>query len=72
MAPSTPRHGLRPSATLAALLVPIRAVAFWAAILLPFLTVALVAMGYRADPPALGTLLVAYVAAVVVGHGYRR
>lgn len=61
-----------PSIGLSTLLWPVRAAAFWAAIVLPFLSVALVATGIGTDPSTLGSLLTANVAALLVGHGYRR
>lgn len=72
MLPSTTRGDHPSAAGLSALLVPVRAVAFWAAIVLPFLSVALFAMGPRTDPATLGPLLAANVAALLIGHGYRR
>ena len=65
----SPPAGLsKPVAYLAA---PIRFVAFWAAVALPFLYIPLLAGGLQgSEPVALATLLIANVAALLVGHGY--
>jgi hypothetical protein len=51
---------------------PIRAGAFWAAVLLPFCTLALLAGGIEGivDQVTFVGLLVGNVVALVVGHGY--
>jgi hypothetical protein len=51
---------------------PVRAVAFWAAVVLPFCTLALLAGGLETalDYAGLVGLLTANVVALVVGHGY--
>jgi hypothetical protein len=53
------------------LLLPVRASAFWAAIVLPFVSLALMATGHVASASSFGSVLAANVAAFVVGHGYR-
>ena len=56
------------------LLRPLKAVAFWAAVLLPFFMLALV-VGWAATPShylVLAGLLCANVLALVVGHDYGR
>jgi len=72
MAPSTPRGGPHPPADLATLLFPVRAVAFWAAIVLPFLSLALVATGHAVTLESFGSLVAANAAAFLLGHDYRR
>jgi len=72
MSTSTSPVGQLPSIDPSTLLWPIRAVAFWAAIIMPFVSVGLVANGVGADPATLGSLLAANVGAFVLGHGYRR
>lgn len=72
MIPSTAPGRYRPSADLSALLVPVRAVAFWAAIVLPFLSIAVVTVGNWTEPASFGTLLAANAVAFLVGHGYHR
>lgn len=53
---------------------PLQAGAFWAAVLLPFLTLGLLASGVEStyEQLALVGLLAANVVALLVGHGYRR
>ncbi len=52
---------------------PLEAVGFWTAVVLPFLYLPLLADGFTGnDPLAFGALLALNVAALVVGHGYRR
>jgi hypothetical protein len=72
MAPFSSRGGSVAAVELSMLLVPVQAVAFWAAVVLPFLSLALVATGHAATPSTFGTLVAANVAAFLVGHGYRR
>jgi hypothetical protein len=72
MSTSTSRGSVPTSSGLSTVLWPVRAAAFWAAIVLPFLSVALVATGVATDSPTLGSLLAANVAALLVGHGYGR
>ena len=54
------------------LLWPVRAAAFWAAVLLPFCSVALVAVGSVTDVTRLVSLLAANAVAFVVGHDHGR
>ena len=54
------------------LLWPVRAAAFWAAVFLPFCSVALVAAGSVTDATRLVSLLAANVVALVIGHGHGR
>jgi len=56
------------------LLTPLRAVAFWTAIALPFLHVPLLASGLESGSVrmAFALLVVANVVALVVGHPYAR
>ena len=75
MSPSTPTntdgHGRRLAISLPR---PLKAVAFWAAVLLPFFMLALV-VGWAATPShylVLAGLLCANVLALVVGHDYGR
>lgn len=51
---------------------PIKAGAFWAAVILPFCTLALLTGGIEstADQVSFAALLVGNVVALVVGHGY--
>jgi hypothetical protein len=66
---------MRESAPLAeSVLAPVRAVGFWAAIGLPFLYVPLLLTGIetRYETMASLSLVVLNVAALVVGHTYRR
>ena len=73
MGTSNPRTS-RPTSVAASVLVrPVRAVAFWTAVLLPFCALALVALG-RMEPtlPTMARVVGLYVAALVVGHGHRR
>jgi hypothetical protein len=59
---------VRPSETLVA---PLRFVAFWAAIALPFLYLPLLVGGLTGgEPTVFGALLFANVAALVLGHDY--
>jgi hypothetical protein len=66
----SPLAGLsKPAAYLA---VPVRFVAFWVAIALPFVSLPLLAGGLEgSEPIAFAALLVVNVVALVVGHGYR-
>ncbi len=70
------RCRLRRTLAVAARLVepPVRAAAFWSAVALPFLNVALLANGLSttAETTAFVTLLVANVAALYVGQPHRR
>jgi hypothetical protein len=73
MGASNPRT-TRPTSVAASLLLrPVRAVAFWTAVLLPFCALALLALG-KVEPtlPTLARVTGLYVAAIVVGHGHRR
>lgn len=72
MSTSRSRGNVPTSSGLSTLLWPVRAAAFWAAVVLPFLSVALVAMGVETDSAKLGSLLAANVVALLVGHGYGR
>ena len=73
MGASDPRTGRPTSVAVSVLLRPVRAVAFWTAVLLPFCALALVALG-KMEPtaPTFGRALGLYVAALLVGHGHRR
>lgn len=52
---------------------PIRAIGFWTAIVLPFVLLALVALGIAQQSPLLLTALVtANIAGLVVGKEYKR
>lgn len=53
---------------------PLKAGAFWTAVLLPFITVALVLAGVvmTTDYATLGVLVAANVLALLVGHDYSR
>lgn len=52
---------------------PVRAIGFWTAVLLPFVLLALVATGIAQQSPLLLTgLVVANVAALVVGRDYKQ
>lgn len=53
--------------------IPIRAIAFYAAIVLPLLYLPLLAKGlHLEEAPLLVTLLCANLAALFVGHGYAK
>jgi len=66
----SPAAGL--SKPVAYLARPIRFVAFWVAVALPFLYLPLLVGGLEgSEPIAFGALLAANVVALVVGHGYR-
>jgi len=56
------------------LVAPIRGVAFWAAIALPFLYLPLLATGLQSSAvrTAFGILVVANALALLVGHSYAR
>jgi len=73
MGGSTPRNGRPEWASVSTLLRPVRAAAFWTAVVLPFCSLALFGTG-AVEPAArtLGSLFGLYLAALVVGHGYRR
>ena len=66
----SPPAGLgKPLAYLAA---PVRFVAFWLAVALPFLSLPLLVGGLDGgEPAAFGALLVTNAVALVVGHGHR-
>ena len=64
--------GLLRSVASSRLLWPVRAAAFWAAVFLPFCSVALVAVGSVTDVTRLVSLLAANVVAFVVGHDHGR
>jgi len=52
---------------------PVRAVGFWSAVVLPFAVIGLLAAGFAQQfPLLLGVLLVANVAALVLGRDYNR
>ena len=54
------------------LAVPVRFVAFWIAVALPFLYLPLLVGGLRGSGPTVfAALLAANLVALVVGHGYR-
>lgn len=72
MSASTSPVGRLPSIRLSSLLWPVRAVAFWAAILLPFVSIGLVSQGHLSGWSTLGGLFAANVVALLLGHGYRR
>jgi hypothetical protein len=66
----SPPAGL--STPIAYLAVPIRFVAFWVAVALPFLYLPLLTGGLDgSEPAAFAALLAANAVALVVGHGYR-
>ena len=66
----SPPAGL--STPVAYLAAPIRFVAFWVAVALPFLSLPLLVGGLEgSEPVVLGALLAVNVVALVVGHGYR-
>ena len=73
MSPSTSTndHGAPPS-DVSSVPAPVKAAAFWAAVLLPFCTLALLAGGLETgtDYATLASLLVGNVVALVVGHDY--
>ena len=73
MGASNPRTSRPMSVAASVILRPIRAAAFWTAVLLPFCALALVALG-RMEPtlPTMARVVGLYVAALVVGHGHRR
>ena len=73
MGTSNPRTSRPTSVAASVLLRPVRAVAFWTAVLLPFCALALVALG-EIEPtvPTLTRALGLYVAALLVGHDHRR
>ncbi len=66
----SPPAGLsKPAAYLA---MPIRFVAFWIAVALPFLSLPLLVGGLDgSEPTVFAALLAANVVALVIGHGYR-
>ena len=74
MSASTSPDGLPASLGLSTLLWPVRAAAFWAAVVLPFCSLALVLglVEFGQARVGLGSLLAANVAALLLGHGYRR
>lgn len=71
MTPST-STGERGSGTTNALPRPVRAAAFWSAVLLPFCAFALLASGLETTTEYLFfiSVVAANIAALVVGHGY--
>ena len=73
MGTSSPQTRHPMSVAASVLLRPVRAAAFWTAVLLPFCALALVALG-RMEPtlPTMARVVGLYVAALVVGHGHRR
>jgi hypothetical protein len=72
MSPSTSTndHGVTPTG--GSVPTPVKAGAFWAAVLLPFCSLALLANGLETnvDYAALAALLAGNVVALLVGHGY--
>lgn len=82
MSSSHPKFRIDPGAVATDLLGPVasvlvdtaRTVAFWVAIVLPFLYIPLLASGDTAANvlPPVATLVVVNVVALVVGHGHRR
>jgi len=74
MASSTSTNERGPTLRGSSLPGPVRAGAFWAAVLLPFLSVGLVLVGVQSTVGylALLVLVAANVVALIVGHGYRR
>ena len=73
MGASNPRTRHPMSVAASVLLRPVRAAAFWTAVLLPFCALALVAVG-KMEPtlPTMARVVGLYVAALIVGHGHRR
>ena len=73
MSPSTPTndHGVFPAEE-SSVPTPVKAVAFWAAVVLPFCSLALLASGLETglDYATLVGLLTGNVVALVVGHDY--
>jgi hypothetical protein len=71
MTPSTPTNDRRAPAAVS-LPAPIRAGAFWAAVLLPFCALGLLASGLSSTPEyvAFVSIVVANLVALVVGHDY--
>lgn len=52
---------------------PVRLLAFWSAVLLPFLILSLIGLGVAQQSPQLLTgLVTANVAGLVLGHDYKR
>ena len=74
MSPSTPTNERRSPSPSLSLPEPLRAAAFWAAVLLPLCSLALVFVGIETTTEYLlfGALVAANVAALIVGHGYGR
>lgn len=72
LSPSTLTNGRDLSSRVSALPAVVRAGAFWAAVVLPFVTLAFLASGLHStgDFLVLGALLVANVVSLVLGHGY--
>jgi hypothetical protein len=71
MAPSTPTNE-RSTPAAASLPTPIRAGAFWAAVVLPFCALALLASGLSTTTGyiAFVSLVAVNIVALVAGHGY--
>jgi hypothetical protein len=71
MTPSTPTND-RSTATGISLPESVRAAAFWSAVLLPFFVLALLVNGLDTTAEYLffTSLVVANIAALVIGHGY--
>ncbi|CCQ36205.1 uncharacterized protein Nmlp_2033 [Natronomonas moolapensis 8.8.11] len=74
MNPSTPTNERGPPARSPSVPEPLRAGAFWSAVLLPFCSLALLAsgLGTTAEYLLFGSLVAANVAALIAGHGYGR
>jgi hypothetical protein len=72
MSPSTTNdRGIR--SAVPSLPAPLLAGAFWLAVLLPFLSLAVLASGIASvTSPLFGSLLVSNVIALLVGHGHGR
>lgn len=70
--PADAARGFR-TALRRSVLAPLRFLAFWAAVLLPLVYLPLLHGGLSGgEPTVLGALLAVNVAALVVGHGYRK
>lgn len=69
---SSTNHGLAP-VDVSALPTPLKAAAFWTAVVMPFVSLGLLASGLESYTgyALLAALLLANVLALVVGHDYR-
>lgn len=74
MSPSTPTNERGPARSGSSLPAPIKAGAFWSAVLLPFCSLALLigGLGTPLEYVAFVALVVANVLALIAGHGYGR